>query len=120
MGSADPKKGMLVGLSPDDVAKHGINIFASELTPEDLWGPTPPSGGAFLDLVLEFYGVGSHDVPFFFNGPNGEKLRSIERSPLSRELQEATVQEYKERIFRESISQVAAGQTLADWVSSGC
>lgn len=103
--------GLLKGLSSKDVVSKGINLYAPELTVEDLWGTNPPSGGAFLDAVLEFYGIGVFDVPFFFEGPNGEKMRAIERSPLSRELQEATVQEYKDRILRESISQVAAGLT---------
>lgn len=109
-GMDHSKKGLLVGLTSDDVVKRGINIYSPDLSVEDLWGSNPPSGGGFLDLVLEFYGVGSFDVPFYVDGANGEKVRAIERSPLSRELQEATVQEYKERIIRESISQVAAGR----------
>lgn len=66
-----------------------------------------------LDLVLQFYGDGVQDVPFFFTNNEGEQERSVIRSPLSRELQDSTVQCYKERILRESISQVAAGHLIA-------
>lgn len=103
-------KGLLVGVEPSEVARRGINIFAADLSIDSLWSPNPPTGGALLDRVLAFYGVGTFDVPWYFVGEDGVKRRTIERSPLSRELQQATVQAYKERILKESISQVAAGQ----------
>ena len=102
-------KGLLTGLTPEDVTKKGLDIFAPHLTVEDLWGINPPSGGALLDAVLQFYGDGTHDVPWFFSGEGGAQCRTIEKSPLSRDLQESTVMAYKDRILKESISQVAAG-----------
>ena len=95
--------------------QRGIDLFRSELSVEDLWGPAPPSGAAFLEAVLSFYQDGVCDVPWFFQaagdsqGDSTGLARAIVRSPLSREIQESTVQNYKERIFWESISQVAAG-----------
>ena len=113
--------GILFGLKPSDPAAAHINIFDPKLTPEDLWGvDTCPSGGALLDAVLTWYLHGTHNVPWFTyveggaNAASGQssgvqKTRSIVKSPLSRELQESTVESYKSRIFAESISQVAAG-----------
>ena len=112
------EKGLLHGVQPHEVVQRGIDLFRPELSVEDLWGASPPTGAAFLEAVLSFYGDGVHDVPWFFQSAgDGENVssglaRSIVRSPLSREIQEATVQNYKERIFRESISQVAAGFLL--------
>ena len=100
---------MLRDIKPGDPKLASINIYDASLTPEDLWGAdTCPSGGALLDAVLSYYGVGTQNVPWFTIGESGQ-TRSIIRSPLSRELQESTVESYKQRIFNESISQVAAG-----------
>eukprot|EP00435_Cladocopium_sp_Y103_P058223 s125_g20.t1 len=110
--AADPGKkglGLLVGVEPEEVLSKGIDIYKPDLTIENLWGPSPPTGGALLDKVIQYYGDGVHDVPWFFESENGTQRRTIERSPLSREIQNSTVQCYKERILKESISQVAAG-----------
>lgn len=124
------RKGLLNGVKPENVASSGINIFDPRLSVEDLWGDeTPLSGSALLDHVLMYYGDGEMDVPFFqvvnsddSKGAHGSGssegitsnhgVRSVVKSPLSRELQESTVECYKQRIFAESISQLAAGQ---DW-----
>ena len=122
-------QGLLTGVRPTEVAARGINIYDPKLTPEALWGPDPPQGGAFLDLVLDFYSEGEHDIPFFFylnnssggdgggdadgNGGGLQRMRAIVKSPLSRALQQSTVESYKQRIFKESISQVAAGSQVS-------
>lgn len=123
--SRKKEMGILRGLKPSDPAVASINIFDPSLSPEDLWGVEDcPSGGALLDAVLTWYSHGTHNVPWFtYADGNGslsatnaqghasgvQKARSIVKSPLSRELQESTVESYKHRIFAESISQVAAG-----------
>ena len=112
-GTSSAPRGLLVGVMPHEVVQRGIDLYDPELTVEDLWGPNPPAGAALLEAVLSFYSDGTHDVPWYHDATqsNGSasRARSIVRSPLSRELQEATVQNYTDRIFRESISQVAAG-----------
>ena len=102
------------------------NIFLPTLTVEELYGEdSAPTGAALLDCVLDVYGDGYLEVvPWFVtagssarsvdppqaSGEGGpKKIRAIIRSPLSRQLQESTVECYKNRIFNESISQVAAG-----------
>ncbi|CAK9029468.1 unnamed protein product [Durusdinium trenchii] len=108
--------GLLAGVEPGDVMQKGIDIYAPDLTIEDLWGSaSPPTGAALLDRVLLFYGDGTRNVPWFFEAPDGQQRRCIERSPLSRELQEATVLAYRDRIVKESISQVAAGRWAGTW-----
>ncbi|CAE7539367.1 unnamed protein product [Symbiodinium sp. CCMP2592] len=120
-GEAAQSRGLLEGVAPHEVIQKGIDLFDPSLTVEALWGSTPPSGGALLEAVLAFYSDGCHDVPWYYNetsdGGPSKKARSIVRSPLSRELQEATVQSYADRVIRESISQVAAGQARVAIVS---
>lgn len=116
-------KGLLKGISPDQVASSGVNIYDPNLTVEQLWGEDAAlSGGALLDHVLAYYSDGQKDIPFFYTPseiPQGsestnlpQKARAVVKSPLSRELQESTVESYKKRIFLESISQVAAGRDM--------
>lgn len=111
----------LAGLKPAELEAKGVNIFDPSLTVEDLWGDDAPSGGALLDAVINLFNAGTHNVPWFTytegaggTGTEGttsgmQKNRSIVKAPLSREIQESTVESYKRRIFAESISQVAAG-----------
>ena len=121
----EPRKGLLDGIRPDQAQQSGLEIYHSNLTLEDLFGEGKvPTGGALLDQVLAIYGDGHINVPWFVpaegdsggNGPeksganDGKMIRSIVRSPLSRELQQSTVEAYKDRILAESISQVAAGR----------
>ena len=123
-GSGDHvRRGLLCGVKPEHVMTSGINIFDPKLSVEDLWGDVPLSGGALLEHVLAYYSDGELDVPFFQNvtsedsGQRGShRIRSVVKSPLSRELQESTVECYKQRIFTESISQLAAGYRFAHTV----
>lgn len=106
-GSGDHvRRGLLCGVKPEHVMTSGINIFDPKLSVEDLWGDVPLSGGALLEHVLAYYSDGELDVPFFQNvtsedaGQSGShRIRSVVKSPLSRELQESTVECYKQRIF---------------------
>lgn len=117
---AQKNRGLLHGIRPEQVAASAVNIYDPNLTVEALFGDDTPSGGALLDLVLAYYSDGQRDVPFFVDAPvsvssdgqmtSSKSIRAIEKSSLSREIQEATVESYKNRIFLESISQVAAGQ----------
>ena len=109
------KKGLLQGVRPEEIAAKCIDIYNPTLTIEDLWGSeNPPTGGHLLDLVLSYYQGETVDVPLYHETADGVKARSVVRSPLSREIQESTVESYKQRIFRESISQVAAGTHWQD------
>ncbi|CAE7587729.1 unnamed protein product [Symbiodinium sp. CCMP2592] len=113
------KKGLLQGLPPDQAHMAGTELYKPELTLEDLFGEDVPSGSALLDQVLAVYGDGHIDVPWFAPGENGKQMiRTIVRSPLSRELQLSTVEAYKNRILAESISQVAAGEPVFKFRSS--
>ncbi|CAK9003978.1 unnamed protein product [Durusdinium trenchii] len=106
-------KGLLKGISPDQVASSGVNIYDPNLTVEQLWGEDAAlSGGALLDHVLAYYSDGQKDIPFFYTPSEIPQARAVVKSPLSRELQESTVESYKKRIFLESISQVAAGEPV--------
>ena len=108
--SSAVKKGLLAGVRPEQVKAKNIDLYKPTLTVEDLWGTeNTPTGGNLLDLVLAFYQDEIRDVPFYYEDENGCKARTMIRSPLSREIQDSTVESYKQRILRESISQVAAG-----------
>ena len=109
--AAKSSKGLLQGLTPDQAHLAGTELYKQELTLEDLFGDDVPTGSlsSLLDQVLALYGDGHIDVPWFTKGENGKLVRTIVRSPLSRELQLSTVESYKNRILAESISQVAAG-----------
>ena len=136
-GLDEGNRGILTGLTPTEAMRKGIDIYDSSHSVEALFGEKPPSGGAFLELVMTWYGAGEVDIPWFFHqgnrGNRGESqlpsaglmsmedsqekdtkqqnmLRSVYRSPYSRELQENTVESYKSRILAESISQMAAGR----------
>ena len=125
-GQEPQKKGLLDGIRPDQAQQSGLEIYHAGLTLEDLFGEGKvPTGGALLDQVLAIYGDGHINVPWFVcaegsssnaggapetsGGSDRKMIRSIVRSPLSRELQQSTVEAYKDRILAESISQVAAG-----------
>ena len=108
--------GILTGKIPKkDIDKLGINLFdaSQNLSVEYLFGAL--DGAPLVDAILDWFTDADLDVGWYFSAGDGSTCRSIQRSPHSRELQERTVQIYKERICREGLSQRVAGLATFHW-----
>ena len=94
-------QGKLIGKKPTDLLDfdpYSPNVVISELFGE-------LNGAALLDAIVDYYGVGTRDIPWH----SSDGTRNLIRSPLSREIQEGTVQEYVQRILKDGLSQKVSG-----------
>lgn len=102
--------GMLTGKKLGD-SDLGCDPFCPDSTVEQLFGNL--DGGPLVDAICEFYRVDEKTVPWFIKSENGEMVRTMQRSSWSRELQEDTLCQYKQRILNEGLSQRVAGKDVA-------
>lgn len=104
-------KGILTGLNPKtDMNKLPEDIFNAEanLTVEYLFGSL--DGAPLVDAILEWFtDTTLENLPWYFSAGDDAPCRSIQRHPLSRKIQEKTVQLYKRRVAAEGLSQRVAG-----------
>jgi hypothetical protein len=104
-------KGILTGLNPKtDMNKLPEDIFNAEanLTVEYLFGSL--DGAPLVDAILEWFtDTTLENLPWYFSTGDDAPCRSIQRHPLSRKIQEKTVQLYKRRVAAEGLSQRVAG-----------
>ncbi|CAK9044482.1 Uncharacterized protein (Fragment) [Durusdinium trenchii] len=106
------KPGLLTGKKPSD-PELGCDPYSEDASVEQLFGNL--DGGPLVDAVLEFYRAEERTVPFFIKSDQGgEMLRTMQRSTWSRELQEDTVCQYKQRILQEGLSQRALYRAHAE------
>ena len=99
---------MLAGRKPGDALPSGLNPFDPAVTIEELFGNM--SGAPLLDAILEFYGDGLVDLDWYAKDKDGSVIRSMVRSPLSRCIQEGTVQCYMKKILDDGFSQAVSGK----------
>ena len=101
---------MLASWKPGDSVPAGCDPFSPSVSVEELFGTL--SGGPLLDKILEFFGDGLVDFQWYAVSAEGEKVRSLVRSPLSRSIQEGTVQAYMRKIIDDGLSQAVSGQAF--------
>ena len=104
-------KGILTGLNPKtDMSKLPEDIYNAEanLSVEYLFGSL--DGAPLVDVILEWFtDTTLENLEWYFTAGDGAPCRSIQRHPLSRKIQEKTVQLYKRRVAAEGLSQRVAG-----------
>ena len=103
-------KGILWGKSEKDLDRLHVDIFDPAVDFKFLFGDL--RGAVLLDEIYRWYGDGEYDIPWF----DLQNKRTIIRSPLSREIQEATCMSYKARILQEGLSQMASGSIVCRWL----
>lgn len=103
-----PVHGKLVGKTPGPDTKLDFDIY--EVNNVDVLFEGL-SGASLLEHILLWYQSKEMDIPWFtcVEGDQSE-VRTLIRSPASRELQETTIQRYMGRIYSEGLSQVVSGR----------
>ena len=116
LGLAPAKKdGLLTDSTVAKLLEKGVDVTESKYTCQDLFGSL--SGAALLDAIYDKFGAGEHDIEWFTPaGKDSEgkitMARTIVRSDLSRPIQESTASTYKQRLYKEGLSQLASGSLL--------
>ena len=97
----------------------GFDIFDSSNTIDMLFGSL--SGAALLESILAWFVESEMDIAWYSQPEEGAtaQVRNVINSPLSRDLQEATVARYMERIVDEGLSQIVAG-TSEGYANTQC
>ena len=109
---------MLANWKPGQPLPDGCDPFHPAVTVDELFGGSL-SGAALLDSILELYGDGLVDLDWYTDTPDGENVRAMVRSPLSRNIQEGTVQAYMRKIIDDGLSQAVSGHGVF-WGFPGC
>ena len=105
-----PVQGKLVGKTPGPDTKLDFDIYDVNNVDVLFEGL---SGASLLEHILLWYQSKEMDIPWFTQGDADQpELRTLIRSPASRELQETTIQRYMGRIYTEGLSQVVSGRGL--------
>ena len=87
---------------------RGIDVSDHKYSTVDLFGPSL-TGAAYLEAVWKAFGEEECDVPWYTERADGTKVRNVQRSPLSRPIQNSTASAYMHRILKEGLSQLASG-----------
>ena len=87
---------------------RGIDVSDGKYSTVDLFGPSL-TGAAYLEAVWKAFGAEECDVPWYTERGDGTKVRNVQRSPLSRPIQNSTASAYMHRILKEGLSQLASG-----------
>lgn len=108
-------KGLLIDNTVSELLQKGIDPSDAKWSCQDLFGNL--SGAALLDAIYEKFGCGEKDISWFSEGgkdANGKPIliRNIVRSDLSRPIQESTATTYKQRLYKEGLSQLASGHLI--------
>lgn len=103
--ASEAKSGKLLGVEPG--SKLDFDLYDPSHKLEDLFGNL--GGAALLERMLLWYQEDEIETLPWFSSADGARLRSILRSPFSRELQESTIARYQSRICEEGLSQVVSG-----------
>ena len=103
-----PVQGKLVGKTPGPDTKLDFDIYDVNNVDVLFEGL---AGASLLEHILLWYQSKEMDIPWFIQGDADQaELRTLIRSPASRELQETTIQRYMGRIYSEGLSQVVSGK----------
>ena len=109
---------MLVGWKQNKPLPEGCDPFKASATVEELFGSL--SGAQLLDSIVEFYGDGVVDFEWYGKNSDGEACRALVRSPLSRNIQEGTVQAYMRKILEDGLSQAVSGKVFHAYFLQFC
>ena len=90
---------------------RGIDVSDAKYSTVDLFGPNL-TGAAYLEAVWKAFGEEECDVPWYTERGDGNKVRNVQRSPLSRPIQNSTASAYMHRILKEGLSQLASGHLV--------
>ncbi|CAE7915124.1 unnamed protein product, partial [Symbiodinium sp. KB8] len=93
---------------------RGIDVSDAKYSTVDLFGPSL-TGAAYLEAVWKAFGEEECDVPWYTERGDGNKVRNVQRSPLSRPIQNSTASAYMHRILKEGLSQLASGEAVFRW-----
>ncbi|CAE6928852.1 unnamed protein product, partial [Symbiodinium sp. KB8] len=93
---------------------RGIDVSDAKYSTVDLFGPSL-TGAAYLEAVWKAFGEEECDVPWYTERGDGTKVRNVQRSPLSRPIQNSTASAYMHRILKEGLSQLASGEAVFRW-----
>ncbi len=113
------QRGILADSCVSELLARGIDVTDAKYSCTDLFGSL--TGAALMDAIYEKFGAGEHDIAWFSEtGKDADGkpvlVRNIVRSELSRPIQEATATTYKQRLYKEGLSQLASGNLFTNGI----